>query len=146
MAKFTTGKPEMGGGGSFAVLPKGDYKFEIVDTKWKKSQAGNRMIEMKLCVGEEPETANVWENIVFTESAFWKFDQLLKAIGNHPGEGIDVEVDEDADGDPILIVNGVAWNIDDFIGQRGELTLKVGKNNKNEDRNEVVGFIWPEEF
>jgi hypothetical protein len=144
MAKFTTGKPEMGGGSS-AVLPKGDYKFEVVDLKWKKSKAGNRMIEVKMCCGEEPATANVWEYLVFSESAFWKFDQFLKSIGAHPGEGVDVEIDE-IDGDPCLVVNGNTWDIDELIGRKGELTLKVGKNDKNEERNEVVGFIWPEEF
>ena len=139
MAKFTTGKPEMGGGKS-PILEAGDYPFEVDDTKWKKAKSsGNWMIELKLKIEE----SFVWEFLVFSPAAFWKFDQFLKAIGQHPGEGIDVDIQED-DGDVTLTVNDAVWDIDELIGRTGNLTLKVGKNDKGEPRNEVVGFIWEE--
>ena len=140
---FTTGKPEMGGGIS-EPLPKGDYPFEVVDLKWKVSEkSGADMIELKIrCEGEGREVL-VWDFLVFSANAFWKFDQFLKTIDKHPGEGVDVDV-VDGDEGKQLFVNGKVWEIDDFISQRGNVTLKVGKNNKGEPRNEVVGFIWEE--
>lgn len=110
-------------GGSNAVLPAGDYQFEVVNAEEKRSKAGNDMIELTLSI----EGSKVYDNLVFTEKAFWKVDQFLKSVGAHPGEGKSIDVEAD-----------------DCVGQRGTVTLRVGKSDKGNDRNEVDCYTWEE--
>lgn len=132
-------------GGGFVVLPRGNYPFEVVDTKWKQAKTSKAwMIDLKTKAnGGDAGEVNVWEFLIFGEKTIWKFDQFLKSIDKHPGEGVDIDIEEE-DGVPVLRINGEVWEIDDLIGQKGHYDLKVGKNDKGEDRNEVASFTWEE--
>lgn len=123
---FKTGNPEAR---SYKVLPAGEYQFRVLDAVEKRSKAGSDMIELKLDVYKGDEQAIVYDYLVFTEKAAWKVDAFLKSCGMHPGEGVDHEI----------VAN-------EFVGFEGRVKLKVGKTDKNADRNEVEAFIWEEEF
>jgi len=73
----------------------GKYKVKIVDASDSVSKNGNEVIELKLDV-EMPDGTRgprVYENLVFTEKVFWRIQEFLAAIGNHPEEGTEVEVE-----------------------------------------------------
>lgn len=112
-----------------AVLKPGEYSFEIIDAKESKTEndtmklrAGTPKIELKLRVNNE---VNVYDNLYFAQSTFWKIDALLKSIDKHPGEGEVVEID--------------AF---DLVGERGTVRIKTGKTNAGNPRNEVDAYTW----
>lgn len=121
MATFTTGTPSQGASGP--ILPAGEYPFEVVNAKEARSKNGNDMIELKLDING----SKIYDNLVFTDKAFWKIDQFLKAVGAHPGEGKDITVEAD-----------------DLIGHKGTCKLRVGKTDKGNERNEVESYTWEE--
>lgn len=119
--------------GSFAVLPKGEYSFEILNAEEKvmdkdgaSLKKGTQLFELKLRFdGPNDTTATVFDRLYFAEKTFWKVDHLLKSIGKHPGAGENVELD--------------AF---DLCGERGTARLKVGKTQGGQDRNEVDAYTW----
>lgn len=130
---FTAGAPKAA---SFTIFPKGEYPFKIIDAKEGKLQKdgarlkkGTPFIELKLrFTNDAGEEVTVFDNLYFDTSTFWKIDSMLKAIGKHPGEGEMVEID-----------------VFELIDEGGIALLKVGKNGRNEDRNEVSAYTWPED-
>lgn len=124
MATYTSAAPKQGG--AKVILEKGEYPFEVVDATESVSANGNDKIELKLRVNGE---ANVYDNLVFTEKAFWKIDQFLRSVDAHPGEGNTVDV-----------------TADECIGHKGVCFITVGKNDKGEPRNEVGGYVWDDQF
>jgi hypothetical protein len=121
---------------SFTIFPKGEYPFKIIDAKEGKMpkdgarlKAGTQFIELKLrfsnAAGEE---ITIFDNLYFDASTFWKIDAMLKCIGKHPGDGEVMEID-----------------IFELIDEGGTAMLKVGKNNRNEERNEVAAYTGPED-
>jgi hypothetical protein len=125
MPSYTTGKPQQGG--AQPLLPVGEeLTFRVIDAKETRSQAGNSMIELKLRVNDE---ATVYDNLVFTEKAFWKVDQFLRAVGSHPGEGKDIEM-----------------TAEECIDMKGTLKIKHGKTLGGNPKNEVDAYTWKEDF
>ncbi|CAB4163212.1 hypothetical protein UFOVP813_7 [uncultured Caudovirales phage] len=121
---------------SFLIFPKGNYPFGIVDAKEGKLakdgarlKAGTQFIELKIKVTnpKTDETVTIFDNLYFDGSTFWKVDAMLKAIGKHPGEGEVIEID-----------------CFDLIGEAGFADIKIGKNNRQEERNEVAAYTWEE--
>lgn len=128
---FSAGTPKAA---TFVILPKGNYPFEIVDAKEGKMDKdgsslpkGTQFIELTLKITNPAteETVKVYDNLYFHSKTAWKIDALLKAIGKHPGEGEVIEID-----------------CFDLIGSEGNADIKVGKNNRGDERNEVNGFTW----
>lgn len=126
MPTYTTGKPSAP---QLHVEP-GDYKLKVIEATDEKSQASNPQIKLKLRVIREDGSDGpaLFDYLVFTSSAYWKIDAFLKACGQHPGEGANVDVT------PEMV-----------IGWECEATLKVdtyeGKKN-----NKVATYLWEDEF
>ncbi len=115
---------------SFTVLPAGEYAFRVLDAEEKRSSNGNDMIALKLDVYDDKgKQAVVYDNLVFNEKAQWKVDHFLKSCGMLPEEGSEVNL-----------------SANEFIGYEGKVKLRVGKNNKDQDRNEVDAYLWDEPF
>lgn len=123
MPSFTTGQPQQGG---TIILAPGEYPFEVTNCEAKTSKAGNPMFELKLRVGDK---ASVYDNLVFTQAAFWKIDQFLRAVGAHPGEGQSIDLEAD-----------------DCIGHKGRVKIRTGKTASGNDRNEVESYTWEDTF
>ena len=111
------------------ILKPGEYPFEVIDaTEGKTAQdgpklkAGTPKIELKIRVNDE---ATVYDNLFFHPNTNWKVDAFLKAIGQHPGEGQEVEID--------------AF---DLVGEKGMVRIKTGKTNAGNPRNEVDSYTW----
>ena len=114
---------------SFKLLPKGNYPFEVLDAKEKaldkdgaKLKKGTQFIELKIKVNDE---VTIFDNLFFDASTFWKIDAFLKSIGMHTGDGEVITID-----------------CFDLCGEKGFADLKVGKNGRGEDRNEIGGYTW----
>lgn len=124
---FTSAVPEER---EFAVLPDGDYPFTILEINaFEVSKNGNDMLPLKLqFTGPGGETADVYENLVFTEKALFKIQQFIAAVA---------------------IPNGTKINFRDneFIKYlkprtgRAKLTIEdvPGKTYK---RNKIVAFVY----
>lgn len=126
---FSADKPKTAP--DYKVLEPGEYPFEIIDAKEGKTdkdgpklKAGTPKIELKLRVNDE---VTVYDNLFFSTSTFWKVDALLAAIGKHPGEGKDIEIE--------------AWEL---IGDKGRVRIKTGKTAGGQPRNEVEGYVFDE--
>lgn len=130
---FTYDEPEEGG--NYAVLPKGEYSFHIVEiNSMTQSRNHNPMLPIKLeFLGPQGTKTQVYENLVFTEAAAWKVKQFLKCVGGNnlePGRRIDFE-------DPQFI----AW----LAKRTGKAKLKIGhytKDGKEYEKNEVEAFTY----
>lgn len=123
---YTAGKPEER---KFTVLPAGEYNFRVLDAEEKRSKTGNDMIEVKLDVFKGEESAIVYDYLVFAEKSKWKVDHFLKCVGLLPEEGTNVDISGN-----------------DLIGHQGRVKLRIGKTDKNNDRNEVDAYLWEDEF
>lgn len=108
----------------------GDYKLRVIEASEETSKSGNEQIKLKLRVIREDgsEGPALFDYLVFAQSCFWKVDAFLKACGQHPGEGLPVDV-----------------QADEIIGWECEATLKVetydGKKN-----NKVAAYLWDNGF
>lgn len=102
MPRYTQNKPSAG----FQTLPEGLYwvKVENAEDEIAKTSK-NEMIKLTLAVSGH--SNKLFERLVFSESSFWKIDQVRAALGFEVNEGEDVDV-----------------NADDFIGQEG--IVRVG--------------------
>lgn len=81
-----------GGGKEFPILPPAEYECVFTKVLVEPSKAGNPMIKATLTIrkeldGEEQEGGGrkLFENIVFTKDAMFKFHQLGKALGWEQG-------------------------------------------------------------
>ena len=101
----------------------GDYTVEVLNATESISQKQNEMIELKLKV--EPGGAILYDNLVFTENAFWKIDAFRAATGEKvtPDEEVDIIAD-------------------DLIGRKGRARLAVEEYN-GKKRNKVVAWLVP---
>ena len=62
------------------VLEPGDYVAQVTGYKFDKSQgSGNLYLALELAI--EPSGNKVFDNLVFTEKAWWKIDTCLKSLG-----------------------------------------------------------------
>lgn len=127
--QYTTGKPQEGG--MAALLEPGDYRFKVVNATEKNArESGNPMIELEARVinPDGSEGRKIYDNLVFTQSALWKVDQFMAAIGTHPGEGKSITIDAE-----------------DLVGREFRAKVKIGQNNKGQDRNEIESYLFGEE-
>lgn len=114
------------------MVEAGKYNLAIVSAEEKTSSNGNPMIKLKLevlgpVVGEQfPEGTGpvVYDNLVFTQNAFWKIDQFRAACGEEVVEGEEIEIEAD-----------------DLIGATLQGVLVVGANDKGKERNDVDSYI-----
>jgi hypothetical protein len=78
-------------GSGFDPVPKGEYEMIISEAKAVESSSGNPMIKVTLTIRTDVEQEGgkrkVFDNLVQTEKAMFKFHNLAKALGWAPGEG-----------------------------------------------------------
>lgn len=127
MPKYTQGQ----GSARPDYMPEGKYEFAVIGASDKVSGNGNEMIELKCeVIGpevEEGQGAIFFENLVFTDSAFFKIDQFLSSTGDAVEEGEEVDVEAA-----------------DQIGKSGVCSLIV-ETYKGKQRNKVAKFLAPDE-
>lgn len=102
-------------------VPAGDYTVEILNAEESVSKQGNDLIELKLRI--EPSGAICFDNLVFTQNAFWKIDAFRAATGETviPDEEVNIECDE-------------------LIGRTGRARLVVEEYNGRK-RNKVAAWL-----
>lgn len=102
----------------------GDYEIEVIDAEETISKKGNPLIELKLRI--HPSGALCFDNLVFTEAAFWKIDSFRLATGEvvTPGEEVEIEPDN-------------------LIGRTARARLIVEEYNGRK-RNKVAAWLAPE--
>jgi len=69
--------------------PPGEYQVEVVSAKERMSKNRNETIALRLSVGED--TLSFREDLVFTESSYWKVGQFLTAMGEEAADDKDIE-------------------------------------------------------
>jgi len=110
--------------------PEGEYEFAVIAAADKVSSGGNDMIELKLeIIGpdiEEGHGAIVYENLVFTDSAFFKIDQFRASVGEEIREGEEINIESA-----------------DLVGLSGRCALAV-ETFKGKTRNRVNKFLAAE--
>jgi hypothetical protein len=80
-------------GGGQEILPEGDYAFVVDDAGEKESAKGNPMIELQIVVTHNGTSARIFDNLVFTKTAFWKIDQFRLCTGDTLVEGQEVSLE-----------------------------------------------------
>jgi hypothetical protein len=113
--------------GAVQVLPEGDYKFVVDDAGEKESKQHNPMIELQLLVYPEPTKPGIriFDNLVFTENAYWKIDAFRICTGETLTEG-----------------QKVSFEADDCIDRQGRVYLIVETYEKR-TRNKVGEYLPP---
>jgi hypothetical protein len=112
------------------TLAPGRYGFEVIAADEVVAKSGNEMIKLNLKVASKPN--RVWDNLVFTEKAFWKIDQFLVGTGANLSEGAEVEVTADG----CLGLTGIV-----------ELGVEPGMGaNSDREFNNVVKYIHPDSY
>ena len=112
------------------TLAPGRYGFEVIAADEVVAKSGNEMIKLNLKIASKPN--RVWDNLVFTEKAFWKIDQFLVGTGSNLDEGAEVEVTADG----CLGLAGIV-----------ELGVEPGMGaNSDREFNNVVKYIHPDSY
>ena len=131
LTKFEYTEPEEKS--EFIILPKGEYKFRILEINEMKETREKRipMIPLKLEFSDDAgRTVVVYDNLLFAENTLWKVKQFLKCVypDINAGRAVDFE-------DPEFI----AW-----LGRKtGTAKLKIGPVfGKDYDRNEVDAYVY----
>jgi len=120
MPNYTYDEPE---DRQFAVLEPGEYDFTIAEVfAFETAKSGNEYLPLKLDI--KPHGV-VFDNLVFTDKAKFRIDQLLKSIGKAPAPGTAVDFD-----DP-------SW----LVGSKGRVKLKIETFNGT-DRNKVDAYLF----
>lgn len=112
-----------------AVTP-GTYDFRVVDAVEKVSKSDNVMIALTIAIlvdGEE--IGRALDHLVFTKTAGWKIDQFLHSIGQHPGEGVDHDI-----------------QCHDILGEEGSVEIGNEEGSKGGTFNTVVRYLAPGGF
>ncbi len=114
--------------GPIENLAPGRYAFEVIEAaETLAKSSGNEMIKLNLKIAAKPN--RVWDNLVFTEKAFWKIDQFLVGTGANLSEGAEIEVTADG----CLGLAGIV-----------ELGVEPGMGaNSDREFNNVVKYIHP---
>ena len=110
-----------------AVLPVGQYKFQIVDAEVKITKNNDEMWALKLEVSEgERIGVKVYDNVTFNKVGLSRVKMLYKCIG-YETEGIEeVELETDQ-----IIGKEVIANVD---------TEKYTDKNGKEKRKNIIPF------
>lgn len=112
----------------FSPPPNGPYCWEVTGMERKKSQAGNDMVVLSLCIASGPYAEDKVEErdyFVFTDKAEWKLHQLA-AVLQHKGvipEGKKVDWQKPASWGPII--GQELWYESEWTPR--EYTVKEGK-------------------
>lgn len=111
------------------LVPDGIYEIECVEAVEKTAKSGNPMIQLTWeIVGKNGDNGpRLKDYLVMTESVAWRIDAFLVAIGRHPGEGVEVELDAD-----------------DLIGVSTRARLKQEKDTKGTNMR-VDAYLGPEQ-
>jgi hypothetical protein len=106
------------------VVKPGEYDFVIAEVfAFETSKnTGAEYLPIKLHIKPE---GTVFDNLVFTDRAKFRIDQLLKSIGKAPAPGSAVDFD-----DP-------SW----LVGCKGRCRLKVEEYN-GQKRNKVDAYLF----
>jgi len=109
-------------------VPAGTYTVRVIEAKEDTSKKGNDMIRLKLRVvlNNGHDGPALYDYLVVSETAGWKIDQFLSAMGQHPGEDADVILDAD-----------------EMVGWEGEAELSVEEYNGKKS-NKVAEYIIPQ--
>ncbi|MCP4444908.1 MAG: DUF669 domain-containing protein [Myxococcales bacterium] len=109
-------------------LTPGRYGFEVIEASEVMAKSGNEMIKLNIKIANHPN--RVYDNLVFTERAFWKIDQFLVGTGANLSEGAEVEVTADG----VLGSIGIV-----------ELGVEPGMGaSADREFNNVVKYIHPD--
>ena len=111
------------------LVPDGVYEIECIDAREKTSKGGNPMIELNWqIVGENGDHGPKFKDwLVMSEAVAWRIDAFLTAIGKHPGEGVEIELDAD-----------------ELIGVSTRARLKQEKDDKGTSMR-VDAYLGPEQ-
>lgn len=68
---------------NFPVLPAGEYEFEVENTKYQVSKAGNYqwVAELRIDPTYGHDSVKVWDYFPERENMAWKYTQFFKALG-----------------------------------------------------------------
>lgn len=88
------------------------------------------MIKLKLRVLHDDGTEGpaLFDYLVFQDSSLWKIDQFLKSAEQHPGEGVEIDLD---------VNQMIGWEV------RALLKIEEYKGNTN---NKVESYLFEDEF
>lgn len=65
----------------FAVLPVGEYTFEVVDWEKTISSSGHKMAKLTLEIVHNGIKYKIWDNLVLIESMKWKLAMFFESLG-----------------------------------------------------------------
>lgn len=65
----------------FPLLPDGIYDFEVTEARYKMSQSGNPMIELKVKIKHNGQDFNVFDNLIGTPNMTWKTRHFCASTG-----------------------------------------------------------------
>jgi hypothetical protein len=110
----------------------GEYFCTIEDFEWKIASSGNDMLVLKLRTSGG---ALVFDNLVFTDKAFWKIDHALKAFMpskglKPPKKGEDFDMNDQ-------------WVTDNLKDATGWVLLSKGTTPGGKTRNNVDAYLEP---
>jgi hypothetical protein len=115
----------------------GDYTITIVDYSFATAQSsGNEMLELTM---ETPSGVRVYDNLVFTEKAYFKIDTALKCF--MPSKGVRLpEKGEEFDIDDDFVRNAL-------LGARGRVSLikEPVKGKEGQFRNAISTYLFGED-
>jgi hypothetical protein len=119
MPEYTTGAAQ--------IVPEGDYNFVVDEAGEKTSQKGNAMIEIQLLVEHDGAKVRVFDNLVFTQKAFFKIDEFRRATGEKLKEG-----------------EKVNFEAEDCVDRKGKVHLYVDEF-EGRVRNKVDCYLPPDQ-
>jgi len=133
---------EPGEGGQWTPLPAGDYLMQIDSAEGGASKNEGKPQTLVKChvVGGPNDGKNCVIFYSHSPKAIWKLRDLAEACG------VDYELEELGRNDPETGKPQVKFGMDtdDLPGCTFMVTVKIGKNNTGEDRNEYVKERAPE--
>jgi hypothetical protein len=111
----------------------GEYQVTVEEAKFEYARgSGNEILKLKMVTTSG---VFVFDNLVFTEKAWWKIDQFLKAVlpsrGKTPpkkGESFDFNHD---------------YVTENILGATGWVVLSKGQSTSGKTRNEVDAYLPP---
>jgi Mg-chelatase subunit ChlI len=97
----------------FGAIPDGEYRAVITSAEKTKSSNGNWMAAIKWKISEGKfKGRQLFDNVSLLPQAFWRFQNLLEAVGIEPQEE-DVRaseyIKELPDGEAMIVVTNSTW-------------------------------------
>lgn len=118
-------------GNSFAILPAGEYDFEVTKVEKVFAQSGNKMAKVTLKIIGRDATGSVIDNMVLLKSMEWKLSSFFGSLGMKKK------------GEPLVM------NWDAILGKTGRCKLVVEKYTKRDgsesERNGIDAYIYAED-